>query len=899
LARFFVRFLLGCNVFGLKGSWEQPVEEQAVKKARKFYKMGLQCPLFHPHCVSKDGSKYQMINEPSVDALIASYKPSDFKTPFAIGGREGEIKDLKEHMFFKIKANGDTVKKDGPHDVVGVVIQSYLSMLSVMGHVDTLHSSSMGETEVEKLSPHEEKAMMYLCHNGLSKINHRKNLRLRHANIHNRERTRDDAREGPVDLVTTCLGFTPKIQKFANSFVVTPMEVTKSKLGEDARIMAYEALEGADDFLERQEYLQEVSFDTLSDLYSIVVDRQSKTLLEVIKELTEYQPAFQEDADQAQKGKALLRVTNFVLQSLSLRFGHFQKWEDFVNFGLRLYHLDPDITQHGGDVAFPPKWAGIWYQMDELVYFLRIMFNKMFKFRIPNVDGATKKFASDMALMRLKPIRTVAEAAQKEKYVFLAKGDECDEHNFIASIITYPVSLELVIPANREYLPTAKQSSMWVKYSLRKQQTDVKISSSSLREIALNVIDMQSNRPDSILDNWPVTDTTPDKNFLYDRLSTFRRLLITEITSCSGIESLLAQYSKNSPEITRMGKEEQTAKLIEHFADSKSKLFINRWNADERCRTVSLLPLTFLCQFVIHPEVSSQDYPNFDGTQHQIVANYITRNGIEAPFWYEMNYMTSHERDGEEDADGEEVERDGGEDADGKEVSNPKSKPLYQRGRFCGNFPQDDSLAWDPHVDWANGVLRRYVGFFTAAGTQLLEHQHQLGGATVAQLQASRIADLSKQIIYSTAVVDFMEAVNLFGHQIPVPLQWGESFPKLAEWMKPKDWIGHHQNESNIPQGLALLTILAMRSLNRNVSNQLIPGVTKEKLPQMEPEDRQGIRFNSTWLNLLDDPELFPESKKKEHRTFDPKYLTFARVQFALKTASLDVREVHSATRML
>ncbi len=120
-----------------------------------------------------------MINEPSVDALIASYKPSDFKTPFALGGREGEIKDLKEHTFFKIKANGDTVKKDGPHDVVGVVIQSYLSMLSVMGHVDTLHSSSMGETEVEKLSPHEEKAMMYLCHNGLSKINHRKNLRLR------------------------------------------------------------------------------------------------------------------------------------------------------------------------------------------------------------------------------------------------------------------------------------------------------------------------------------------------------------------------------------------------------------------------------------------------------------------------------------------------------------------------------------------------------------------------------------------------------------------------------------------------------------------------------------------------------------------------------------------------
>jgi hypothetical protein len=878
---------VGRKVFGLGATWDKDEDnpdafkdqdkdtddavrddteigaKRGLEKTREYYGLRQSSPMFHPR--EKNWKQVNSAWKDKIDDLIDSYNPEIYKScPEIKPDDEGDL------YFFQTTKDGGTVGKSDQPDIIGTSFSTTLSMLSVMAHVDTLH-----ENTINADSPH-KKALLSIRHNCQPCINHRPDLRLRYHHVHDRRYSRKDVQgqKSSIDLLTVCLGFHQHSHKFAGTLLATPMEVTKDE-DDGGEILSYDHFPNTGKELSRMESVKQITFKSLSELYSVVVDPRCRTLEHVIRDNEKYSPCITSEKYDAAKAKAVVRVTHFVLDSISKRFNAFQTHEDFVRFALRLYHIDPDIKRAFLEVS--PQWLGIWYRVDTLIYFTRIMFNKLFNFRLPLIDGATKKFAADMGLMRLLPVCSVEEAANPEEWVVPILNDDCDEDNFIANIVTTPVTMDLVTLTSEENMNPEKQLEIWERYSNRKQLDDQKVGQSSARLRACVMIDNQTKARGAILntEQWGQEGgAVLNKTFWNKKMMAFRKVFIEDILEKTSPTHLCSAFK---PKETEFNAKDLISK---EFCSTDSRLWQNRWNADEKVRGGSLLPLSYLCFFVVHNAAAAEENPHLPWAQQDILLAYLEGNGVEAPFWRKEHYLR----------DGDEKRRDG------KKKHTRCRKSLYAQSHFQGNIPQDDNSPWGPHVDWVTHVLHKYVGFFTAAAHQLLENERSFS-TTKGAGKKEEFSDLARELLGTTAVSDFMEAVNEFGHEIPVPMEWGKLYPGLAGWMRPVGFGMTGNTRTNIPQALALLTILSTRNVDRNPHGRNLCGATV-KCQWTEKTEQAGLMFHKDWLGLFSDTELFPLNSKKQRRTFDPAYHTFARAQFKLKDKD-GIQERYCATQML
>ena len=806
----------------MKAHWDDDKDEGGLRKTQEFYKKAMSSPLFHPHGKVQDGTHYQLLDsnqrekEAMIDFQIKSYEPKNYET--------AESSDvLADDEWLLNLANG-SVATETNADYIGAKFRLNLAMLSVMSHVDTLHEDSLNDDS--------KGALLYLCHNSQPPVNHR-DITHRYCQVHDRRYTRTQVQEfeKPVDIETTCLGWFNRNQQFSNTFVGTPMEVMKE--GDASAVFeSYDRWTSCDAKLSRKAYGQRLSFPCLASLYTIVVDGEN-ALRHVCEELNDFIPVLDPSSDyDVKKAKAFIRVTHFVLNSISEKFDKFLAWKDFVKFALRLYHLSPDIRKFGDQVKeFSPKWVAIWYRMDELVYFTRIMFNNRFNFRLPMIDGATKKFAADMALMRLFPVTCAAEAAEPEKWAVEIKGIElCDEPHFISRIITYPISVLVLTSIEKENSTLENQMCLWRDVSHRKQQTDLQIAGGSFRVTASQLVNKQISDGESPLN--PASWEKCDKDCWLQQKMKFKKALLTEVFKNTDT------FHHNK--LKKVDSLEKETSLMRTFTDKLHALHTNRMNSQDRTRSAQLLPLDYISHWIVHPAAATEE-DEFSGNQAEIICTYLERNGLISPFCDAMSGTIM----------------------------------LYPRSNYWGNFPVSDRYDWPDHLNWSSWVQRKYVCFYIAAALQLLETY---------SIQKVRVGllELAKEIHLSTALSDFMETVNEFGHEIPVPKEWVAQFPKLCKWMKPTDeWFPknpdqehHFHTKTNIPQALALLMMLAKMNLPASL------GISP------------GIKFSNDFLRFYEEKDLFPPpeqntrrdsiKRKGRGRSFNPQQFSFARVSYRL-----------------
>jgi hypothetical protein len=817
--------------------------------------MGKYSPMFHPQGGKLDGLHYQLLDSDDeyktnkISTELASYRSEDFtsnpehKEPFP---------QLTSDQFLPTKENGEATE-EMTAEIMGAKFNMNLTMLSVMAHVDTLAPDGVPDAQA--------KACASLRHNCQPQVNER-DICLRYGQVHNRKFSREkvEAATEPVDLETTCLGWFKKDPTFHNALIATPMEVTNEGTPQ-ARLKTYEAWTGCDRWLSRNEYVKGVTFSCLAKLYTIVAD-DTDALKLAIKDRFGYEPVMSESENyNVDTAKAIINVTHFVLNSIWFKFDKFHEWKDFVAFALRLYHIDPDIKKYGEKIeGFDPKWVAIWFRMDELVYFTRIMFNKLFKFRLPMIDGATRKFAADMAILRIFPIRSVEEAVDHENWVVTIEdqGKECDKHSFIAPIIRNPVQLMIVALATKDNLAPEKQLKIWQDLSKRKQMTDLKVTGNSFRRVAMLMVEQQvdNENKDSVLVpiNWTEgVEHVNEKNekimifnqkTMVDSQWKFREILLDQVFEHTDTRFLSEYHYQLMPD-----KPEDAKKALQQikktFLDKKHTLTRHRMNPNEKPKCGVLLPIDYLCHWIVHP-IANED-KEFDVTQQDIIWSYLEQNGTIAPFYERMK----------------------------------KEKEMqYPRSYFSGNFPDSDQESWTGSVQWATCVQRRYVGFYKNAVLELIKPMPK--GVTLKQL--------ATQLLFCSALSDFMETVNEFGHEISVPKEWTTICPNFCLWMKPSSkWFpdandGENATKTNLPQALALLIILG-------------------KLAQMEPADSKapGILFSTDFLNLYNEMDLFPRPKTPKNQKpmyFDPEYYGWARISFRLRDEP-DQSTRFSATRML
>ena len=825
-------------------------------KTKSYYKMGKSSPLFHPQGKEFDGLHYQLLDSEHKDKaekirnVLTSYQPGDFESAY---------KELTSDQFICTKVNGKA-SEETDAEIMGAKFDVNLAMLSLMAHVDTLCPDSVQKGK--------EKACASLRHNCQPQVNDR-DICLRYGQVHDRKFTREnvEAAEVSVDLETTCLGWFNKDPSFHNTLVATPMEVTNEEVPQ-ARFKTYESWRHCDRWLSRNEFVKGVTFPCLAKLYTIV-DGDPDALKGVIKTRFGYDPVMSESKDyNAKTAKAIINVTHFVLNSIWLKYNKFHDWKDFVTFALRLYHIDPDIQKFGGKIKdFSPEWVAIWFRMDELVYFTRIMFNKLFKFRLPMIDGATRKYAADMAILRLFPLTSVLEATVQEDWVVPIKepGNKCDEHSFISPIVKNPLQLMLYALATKANLAPEKQLPIWQQLSKRKQTTDLKVSGSSFRRIAMQMVENQVDDvgKDSPLQasHWPDPikyklkkgeDEEETQAFTIGTMRLqqckFREQLLDQVFADTDTRFLIEYHYQQ-----RQDKPEDAKKALQQikttFLDKNHALTKHRMNPMEKPKCGVLLPIDYLCHWIVHPLTGmDDDDKEFAESQQDIICSYLERNGTFAPFYERMKKK--------------------------------KKDMLYPRSYFSGNFPASDSDGWTGSVQWATCVQRKYVGFYKNVVMEVLK--------PIPSTKDASLQQLAMELLFSTGLSDFMETVNEFGHEISVPSEWITKCPNFCKWMEPSSkWFPAGNDEenatkTNIPQALALLIILAKQAQVRSGSKN--------------PE----ILFSQDFVLLYKEEDVFPRVyiHSKIPCYFNPEWYGFARISFRLSLEP-DQKTRFSAARML
>jgi hypothetical protein len=358
-----------------------------------------------------DNEHYQLECREEVIPLIANYVQLDKAAEEEVLSKP--ISDWVSWKELAVRNNSDGTAvldvEDTPA-IFGVAMNISPVLMSLLSHVDSLREDQINEEEIS--------ATFFLRHNGQPSVNER-DLAAGHDFVYRREARRE---EGSPDIIRSCMGMVRYPSNFRSSFAATPMrrrqlEGKDEELTKNASFTMFDGVVGADPGLARREYADCMDIATLEALFKIV--SEEKTLKEILNPdeiCAEYYGRTM--VDDELHATFFLRATHFILAMIEAKYNGLKEWRDIVSFVLRLYNLDTNLRKVQNAQLTTANELKVFGRISELIYFGRVMFNNQFDFRLPMIDGATRKFGMDYALMRLKPVRTSSEACQQEEFVF-------------------------------------------------------------------------------------------------------------------------------------------------------------------------------------------------------------------------------------------------------------------------------------------------------------------------------------------------------------------------------------------------------------------------------------------------------------------------------------------------
>jgi hypothetical protein len=753
--RFLTRYVASAFVLPFKAPWIG--EATPADQLEIIYKRKLKSPLFHPQGVL-DHEHYQLEstdkNIPGITELINSYVVLDSLA---------EKRVLKEPMScwvpwnelaVRTKSDGyDALKEGDIPAIFGVSMSISPVLLSLLSHVD-----SLGEDQIN--AQHGE-SLFSLRHDGQPSVNER-DLASGHDFVYLRE---PGGERGP-DIITSCMGTARFPSNFRSSFAATPMQRKQCKddqvCPESARFIMYEGLSGASSGLARREYAECMDITTLKALFTIVSEEE--TLETILKKDVFCEKYFKEDATASDEYHAtfFLRATHCILAMIQAKYNGLKEREDIISFVLRLYNLDQNLKEVQNAKLTTVNELKVFGRISELIYFGRVMFNNQFNFRLPMIDGSSRKFGMDYALMRLKPARTCEEACLQERLVFpILPNCIQDEPDYISRMLKQPIILDLY----------------WAGF----QSTDLKLRVEMLRGLSktLNTVahSIRDNtfrsRMHAILNKEGneekfLSPTGPDGNFIWDcehvyvekgNMLWFHSTVIkTKMLEFIGHvieeldrESALGLLEK--PEGWRRGVQGETT-LAKKIKCSITSLTTRQGQWSNAI--LNYQALVCLLQFMIHPSFAEED---FHTSMLEVRLEYLLSNGLEFTF-------NKFEVEGDNTA--------------------------YERSEYRGNFPGHRTEEWISYNRWARDVVLKFAFFFK--------------GFFQARFRIKDGLRL-KELLLAIGQTEVYSMVNTFGHEIALQKTWIKTYPQFMAIMKPTSWT--QTQFTNIPQGLLLLWGLA------------------------------------------------------------------------------------------
>ena len=744
------------NVLPFEAPWIG--DNSAYVKLDTIYKLQHKSPLFHPQGVL-DKTHYQLECNARVVNLIENHATLD---------SEAEEKVLKKAMSNWVSWNVLAVRNKsdgtaapdtgGTPEIFGVTMRISPVLMSLLSHVDCLAE--------DQINTMQRNAIYFLRHNGQPGVNER-DLTSGHDFLYKRETVVGAS----PDIITSCMGKASS-SIFRSSFAVTPMRrmqrADDTGPPENARFVMFDGLSDVDPGLARGEYADCMDVASLEALFKIVSKKETlRTILNKDHLCAAYYRQKEGDkvVDDEVHATFFLRATHCILAMIDEKYNGLKAWKDIVSFVLRLYNLDENLKKVQDANLTTAKELKVFGRISELIYFGRVMFNNQFDFRLPVIDGATRKFGMDYALMRLKPAKIASEASQQETFVFEIQPDVMqDAHDYISPMLQEKLVLELYwaglqsteLQERVEMLRTLSTQLNTVAHTIRgntfasRMHTILNKEGQELK--FLDPAEGSSWKTDRVKQ---VGEDNDDKWFISTcfkkQTSLFTNHVISELKKESALDLLERPKEDGHKSDDGDGKT-----LEEKIRASVTSIWKRQgcWPSE----VLNYHAFTGLLQFFIHGVFGEE---NFHTSMLDVRLEYLQRDGKEFTF---------------------------------KKFQSENG--AFNRTEYRGNFPLNKKEDWLSYNHWARDVVLKcafvFKGFFQCR---------------FICVETSEILR-TREILLAIGQTEVYSMVNTFGHEIALKKSWISEYPLFMSIMKPAVWTAS-SHSTNIPHGLFLLWCVA------------------------------------------------------------------------------------------